>query len=446
MAFSMKNYLTQTILFAILIVAFFVLFSPHQSYALDIQNLDYQMDDQITSKTAEHIITFDSLSPIVIGNSVSIAFPAEFVFPNPTVQSDVDVKLNGALLNVSDWSYNNALNTVFVAFQTTALAGSDVEIILTTDLDLINPPVTDAYDITFGVNGSFVATAEVWIYPQSSITVSAAVLGDPIVVGGGSSGGGSSCYNCFFNDTQPFFDENGIILSFKGYGAPKGIVQVSVDDKFVGTTTIDEQGIFLISVDNISSGLHILKFKGYDKNNVSARAQIITLTVGDRGFVYANDIFLPPTITVEPRGDYGLVLYGYTVPYADVDLNVDGFIIGTVVANGNGLYFVETSLDQFTEGEHAVLSLLKGTTRNLNSGEKKFNINSIYNSDELKLEFSGEPLFDVLISSPVNKPSSLKFFPYIIAFLSGVILLWILIMLLNYRKRRGPYISDYEEI
>ena len=448
----LRIYIQRSVYTAIGIVFFLLFGIAEQTFALDVQNLDYQIDNQVINQSSEHVINFDSISPISIGNSLSINFPNEFNFSTSPVQSDVEIRVNGLLLGPGDWSFSQSLNTIFISFQTTAVAGSDVEVTLKDDIDLINPSTHGQYTVNFGVNGSFVVSAQVWIFPQSSITVSAAVLGDPIIVGGGSSGGGSgtrdtTCYNCFFNDNKPFFDEQGIIVSFKGFGSPKGSVQVFIDDYYVGTTSIDEKGIFLMSVDNIASGLHTFKFIGFDKNDIATSPRTIILTVGERGFVYANDVFLPPTITVEPRGDYGLVIYGYTVPYAELDINVDENFIGTVIANGNGLYFIETSLDQFEIGEHNVVSLLKGSTRNLSSGEKNFTITSVYNSEQRQLQFVGEPLFDVLITSPNqqnNHFSISSLVPYIISFLTGALLFWGIIRLLGYRKKKQLYISEYE--
>lgn len=443
--FHAKVYLWRTIFFTALMSVFFGI-SPKDAFGLDIQNLDYQMNNQIVNNISEHTITFDSVSPIAIGNSLSITFPNEFTFNTTPVQSDVEVRVNGVLLGSSEWSFSKSLNTLFIAFQTTAAPGSDVEVTLTQDVDLMNPAAHDNYDINLGVNSSFVATAEVWIFPESNITVSAAVLGEPVVVGGGSGGGGS-CYNCFFNDTQPFFDEQGIIISFKGFSAPRGTVQLSIDDYFVGTTSVDNAGVFLISVDNVSSGFHTFEFVGLDQNGVETSPYILTLSVGDRGFVYANDVFLSPTITVEPRGDYGLVLYGYTVPYAELDLNIDGYLIGTVVANGNGLYFFETLLDQFEIGEHTLESFLKGTIKNLSSGEKTFIIDPVFNSDQKQLQFIGDPLFDVLLNQPQQEEtfSLTDTIPYAISFIFGAFILWGGIRIRYHVKNRDPYISDYED-
>ena len=447
MKFDLRIYSKHTIYATIFIGFLFLMPFVRSASALDIQNLDYQIDNQIINQNSEHVMNFETISPIVVGNSISINFPAQFNFASTPVQSDVEVRVNGVLLGVSDWSFSQALNTIFIAFQTTAAAGSDVEITLTDDIDLINPSNTQEYTINFGVNGSFVAAANVWIFPQSSITVNAVVLGDPIVVGGGSSGGGSTCYNCFFNDTKPFFNEQGIIISFKGYGPPQGKIQLSIDDQVVGTSSIDNKGVFVISVDNIAEGLHIFKFVGFDRNNNSTGPQLLSLAVGDRGFVYANDVFLPPTITVEPRGDYGLVFYGYTIPYAEVDLEVDGYFIGTLIANGTGLYFFETSLEQFDIGNHTVTSFLKGATRNLSSQKKIFAINPLFNSKKKELDFIGDPLFDVLLSTqaPSEKKSlSFAWLPYAISFAVGAGILWGVLKLLAYRRKREPYISQYE--
>ena len=444
MTFISKVHSMHTVCYTICCSVFFWLVSTGIAFALDIQNLDYQVNDQIINHVSEHVISFDTVSPIAIGNSVSVNFPSEFSFTTTPVQSDVEVRVNGSLLTVSQWSFSHSLNTVFISFQTSASAGSDIEITLTESAGLKNPSDNGSYTVNFGVNGTFVATAEVWIFPSDSITVNAAVLGDPVVAGGGSSGG--TCYNCFFNDEQPFFDENGIILSFKGFGPSNGTVQVSIDESLVGTTSIDDKGIFLISIDNISPGLHTFTFNGFDRNVVPTGPRLLTLTVGDRGFVYANDIFLSPTVTVEPRGDYGLVLYGYTVPYAELDLNIDGYYVGTVIANGNGLYFLETLLDQFDIGEHTVTSILKGLTRNLSSEEKVFTITPVFNSDEKQLEFVGDPLFDVLLRTPEKSSNERSdIVPYLFSFGGGALLLWLIVRLVGYIKGRGRYLSDYEK-
>lgn len=445
MAFNFKVNFLHLSLYVTLIVAGFLTFSPVNTFALDIQNLDYQIGDQTINQVPEHTITFDSISPIAIGNSVSINFPNEFSFSSSPVASDVDVRVNGVLLTPSDWSFSQSLSTIFITFQSTAAPSSDVTITLTNDIDLKNPSNQGSYIVNFGVNATFVATAEVWIFPSKDITVSGVVLGAPIIVGGGSSANGSgTCYNCFFNDERPFYDEQGIILSFKGFGPPRGSVSISMNNSLVGSTDIDENGIFLISIDNVSADLHTLTFVGFDRNNVATGPQALTLTVGDRGFVYSNDVFLSPTVSVEPRGDYGLILYGYTVPYAELDLNIDGFFVGTVVANGQGLYFLETSLSQFEIGDHTVASILKGLTRNLNSEEKIFTILPVYNSDKTQLQFAGDPLFDVLISTSPEINSRWYIIPYIISFLGGALLLWLLVILVKHIRSRDPYLSDYE--
>ena len=430
-----------------LVGVFVILFSAHQALALDIQNLDYQVEDQVVGHTSQHVLGFDSLSAISIGNSLSIAFPSEFTFSTTPVQSDVEVRVNSVLLGVGDWSFSQASNTVFIVFQVSAAAGSDVEVTMTEDFDLVNPIVTDPYTIDFGVNASYVASAEVWFFPESTVTVTATVLGEPVVVGGGSGGGGGGCLNCFFNETEPSFDDRGIVVSFKGYGPPLGTVELFVDGSFVGTSPLDQSGLFIISVDNLSEGLHSFAFRGIDRVGVQTNQENLTLTVGERGFIYANDVFLPPTITVEPRGDYGLIMYGYTVPYAEVDVHVDGSFVGTVVANGRGIYFIETALDQFEVGDHTVTSYLKGTTRNLSSDQKTFIISSIFNSDRRKLEFTGEPLFDVVIRPPEeNEDAPFPFLPQIVSFFGGAIILWLVVRYLGYhRDRRVPTLSYYED-
>ena len=435
-----------------MVLSFLSLFSAS---ALDIQNLNYNIDNQIISQKGEHQIIFDSITTINPGDSLSLSFPSDFVFDSATIQSDIQVRVNSVLLPITDWNVNRAGQVIFVTFQNTYAAGSDIDITLTSSTDIINPSSSGLYDIDLGINGVFSMTVSVWIFPSEDISVSATVLGEPIIVNGGSnSGGGSSggsradiCQNCFFNESEPAFDKQGVVLSFKGYGPASGTVQIFVDESFVGTSNIDSNGLFYVSIDNVGKGVHNIKFIGYDINFVQAKEQNLKLSVGVQGYVYANDIFLSPTITVEPRGDYGLVVYGYTLPFAEVDVYIDDNLVGTVVANSRGLYFIETLISQFSVGGHTASSFLKGTTRNLSSSTLSFKVNSIFNSDDVQLEFIQEPLFDVIIGNSIEtyRPTKkIPYLPYILAFATGGILVFVIRQFLwHSAHEQGYFISHY---
>lgn len=151
-------------------------------------------------------------------------------------------------------------------------------------------------------------------------------------------------------------------LSIEGYQSPNASVVIqTLSEIFLNSTTADGNGYFIIPNTLITDDFPGFCFVAIDFRRIGESHSCVEIeNVITENQVY-SDIFLPPTIGLSRRlitaGEDAQV-YGYSMPFAQVDIDFDGEII-TMQADETGYYeyiFEDAPAGVYTFSSRAKLS------------------------------------------------------------------------------------------
>lgn len=117
--------------------------------------------------------------------------------------------------------------------------------------------------------------------------------------------------------------ETRVVLRGKAF--PGSLVSVLLDGRELGTATADTNADFLYSTNVVPPGTATFGFSARDTRGVTSITTSVVFEVVQSAITTVANVFLPPTLSVTPvRVEPGepLTVSGYTVPHADVSVDI----------------------------------------------------------------------------------------------------------------------------
>ena len=145
-------------------------------------------------------------------------------------------------------------------------------------------------------------------------------------------------------------------LNLYGYGSPFASIVLTIDGTVYRSAVSDENGNFSITGVLIRAGFDGFCLQAVDFKRLGESVTCFTVPPAKES-VEMRDIFLPPTIglqrsTIEAGGD--AVIFGYTMPGAEVTINADNGQSFTVMADETGYY--EYTLENLEAGTYSLFA------------------------------------------------------------------------------------------
>ena len=145
-------------------------------------------------------------------------------------------------------------------------------------------------------------------------------------------------------------------LNLYGYGSPFASIVLTIDGTVYRSAVSDENGNFSITGVLIRAGFDGFCLQAVDFKRLGESVTCFTVPPAKES-VEMRDIFLPPTIglqrsTIEAGGD--AVIFGYTMPGAEVTINADNGQSFTVMADDTGYY--EYTLENLEAGSYSLFA------------------------------------------------------------------------------------------
>lgn len=219
-------------------------------------------------------------------------------------------------------------------------------------------------------------------------------------------------------------------LTISGYQSPfASIVLKTSNGTFLASTTADSKGYFSISNVLINSSELTYCFLASDFKRVGISDSCITIDGPIVGDVTKSDIFLPPTIAISKEvinAGENASIYGYTMPGASVDININGKII-TVTADATGYY--SYTYENVPAGKFTISATAR--FNNNPSLEPKNNVILDALTVTQLVEETGKK-----VAEKVNKSVPFNFWPFILL----ALLLLTIIGFLLYKLRFRPWV------
>ncbi|MFA6463904.1 MAG: dockerin type I domain-containing protein, partial [Candidatus Paceibacterota bacterium] len=151
------------------------------------------------------------------------------------------------------------------------------------------------------------------------------------------------------------------VLNFSGRAFPQGKISVIDKDAFSQSVISqnsfsDSNGSFTVSFISPAQGAHSYGLLIKDKEGRSSQTKFFSLGLTP-GQVIAKDIITSPTIGLRSglvTVGQDVVISGYAIPSAKVDIDIDGVIQKQVVAGVDGLYVVNLNTKSLSLSSHNV--------------------------------------------------------------------------------------------
>ena len=138
---------------------------------------------------------------------------------------------------------------------------------------------------------------------------------------------------------------------FRGTAAPGSTITLSIDGKDVRTVTAEDDGSWSAQID-VPSGDHDVVATSVQPDGLEATSEAFAISA----------TAVKPTITSPIAGNVtsgNVVLRGTASPGQDVEIVVDGTVVGTTTADARGNWFLSTPL---TAGARSVVARYAGST------------------------------------------------------------------------------------
>lgn len=132
----------------------------------------------------------------------------------------------------------------------------------------------------------------------------------------------------------------GFVINISGFTSPYASIVLTIEGQFMSSTTTDSQGNFSFINIGANPGLSEACFDTIDFKRLGESQSCLTFAPLSQNQSFTN-VFLPPTIGLYKKqinaGEEALI-YGYSMPGAQVEVKLDTGKIFSVAADSGGYY------------------------------------------------------------------------------------------------------------